>query len=388
MPLQDHMQLISVDDHVIEHAKVWEDRLPRKYASVGPKVIEVQQETTDYYGRTAVKGQQIWQYEGRLYSQLGLNAVAGKPPEQWSKDPLRFEDMRRGCYDPAERIKDMDEDGVHGSLCFPNLPRFGGTMFQDSTDMDLAVLCQQAWNDFMIDEWCAQAPDRLIPLSVSPYWDIDAAVKEIHRVAGRGARALTFPENPVPFGLPSFHSPHWDPVWNALEETETPLCLHFGSSGVNPTTGPDAPIAVLLTLMGTNSMFAAADLLFSPMFTRHPKLKVALSEGGIGWVPYILERADYTWERQRFYQDIDQDRRPSEVFREHVWFCFISDEFGTKNIDSIGVDRVTWECDYPHSDCNWPNSRKVAAEQLRELPDEDAWKIAELNARELFRFPR
>jgi predicted TIM-barrel fold metal-dependent hydrolase len=157
---------------------------------------------------------------------------------------------------------------------------------------------------------------------------------------------------------------------------------------VNPTTGPDAPMAVQLTLMGTNSMFAAADLLFSPMFTRHPKLKVALSEGGIGWVPYILERADYTWERQRFYQDIDQNKKPSELFREHVWLCFISDEFGTKNLDAVGLDRVTWECDYPHSDCNWPNSRKAASEQLAHLPDDVVRKIVETNARELFRFPR
>jgi len=388
MPLQDDMQLVSVDDHVIEHAEVWTDRLPAKYRDAGPRVIDVASETVDYYGRVAVEGQQIWSYEGRLYSQLGLNAVAGTPPEQWAQDPLRFENMRPGCYDPSERVKDMDMDGVHASLCFPNLPRFGGAMFQKSDDMGLALLCQRAWNDFMLDEWCAAAPSRLIPLAVTPFWDIEEAVAEVYRVADKGAKALTFPENPVPLGLPSFHSTHWDPLWSALEETGMPLCLHFGSSGQNPTTGPDAPLAVTLTLMGTNSMYAAADLLFSPMFTNHPRLKVALSEGGIGWVPYILERADYTWDRNRFYQDINQDVRPSELFREHVWLCFISDSFGVKSLDSIGTERVMWECDYPHSDCNWPHSRKVAAEQLNDLPDEEVRKIVEINARELLNFPR
>jgi predicted TIM-barrel fold metal-dependent hydrolase len=145
---------------------------------------------------------------------------------------------------------------------------------------------------------------------------------------------------------------------------------------------------VVITLFGCNSMYAAADLMFSPVFHKHPNLKVAFSEGGIGWVPYLLERADYTWERHRFYQNVDQTTRPSDLFRSNMWVCYIDDEHGLASRHEIGVGNITWECDYPHSDSNWPNSRKRATELLEDVPDDEAQRIVELNARELFGFPR
>ena len=122
-------------------------------------------------------------------------------------------------------------------------------------------------------------------------------------------------------------------------------------------------------------MYALSDLLFSPVFHRHPKLKVALSEGGIGWVPFMLERADYVWERHRFYQNVNQERRPSELYYDHIYSCFIEDHHGLAARDEVGMDNILWECDYPHSDSNWPNSRKVAEEVFTKIPDEDVHKI-------------
>jgi predicted TIM-barrel fold metal-dependent hydrolase len=133
-------------------------------------------------------------------------------------------------------------------------------------------------------------------------------------------------------------------------------------------------------------MYTTADLLFSRVFHKFDSLKVALAEGGIGWVPYMLERIDYTWERHRYYSGIDKDTRPSDLFRKHVWGCFIDDEFGLANRHAIGIERITWEGDYPHSDSNWPNSRQRAAEVLADVPDEEVHRIVELNARELFCF--
>ncbi len=147
-------------------------------------------------------------------------------------------------------------------------------------------------------------------------------------------------------------------------------------------------MAVSITLFGCNSMSALIDLLFSPVFHRHPKLRIALSEGGIGWVPYMLERADYVWERHRFYQNVNQERRPSELYFEHVYSCFIEDRHGLHNREDVGIDNILWECDYPHSDSNWPNSRKIAQEVFMKIPDEDVQKIVELNARRVFNFPR
>ncbi|ETA04651.1 amidohydrolase family protein [Gordonia alkanivorans] len=381
MPLQDHMQLISTDDHLIEPANLWTDRLPRRFIEPGPRIIE---KVMNDPNRPA----HVWTMEGKIYPYIGLNAVAGKKPEEFGAEPVRFDDMLPGCYDPKARVIDMDIDGVQAALSFPSFPKFAGTIFLQAQDRELALLCVQAWNDYVLDEWCPTAPDRFIPLSILPLWDADLCVQEIHRVAAKGAKAISFPENPVPLGLPSFHTDHWDGVFSACEETGLPLCVHFGTSGKPPITAEEAPMAVMIALFGCNSMYATADLLFSPVFHRHPKLKFALSEGGIGWVPYMLERIDATWEKHRFYQNVNQTVRPSDLFRKHMYGCFIEDDHGIANRHLVGIDNITWECDYPHSDSNWPNSRKVVTEAMLDVPDEDVEKMVETNARKLFDFPR
>jgi predicted TIM-barrel fold metal-dependent hydrolase len=374
MPLQDDMQILSVDDHLIEHPRVFQDRLPAAQRESGPRVVENEH------------GHHVWLYEGRQYPQIGLNAVAGKDPKSFGTNPVRYEDMIPGCYDPVERVKDMDLDGVQAAMCYPSFPGFAGRVFLQSDNMDLALTCVEAWNDFSIDEWSGSAPDRFIPLAMLPVWDPQLCVKEIHRIAGKGARGITFPENPAPLGLPSFHTGHWDEVFSACEDADLPLCLHFGSSSKLPGFSADAPIAVEIALYSTNLMGTTVDMLFSPIFHRHPSLKVVLAEGGIGWIPYILERADYTWDRHRWYQDIDRETRPSDLFRKHFWGCFIDDEHGVRSRELIGIDRITFEVDYPHSDSNWPNTRKRAAEVFADVPDDEVRQIVELNARALFHF--
>jgi predicted TIM-barrel fold metal-dependent hydrolase len=388
VPLQDYMQIVSVDDHLVEHPRVWQDRLPQKYRENGPRIVEE-------------NGEHIWVFEGQAYPTIGLNAVADKPPQQWGLDPVRYEDMIPGCYDPRARVKDMDLDGVQAALCFPSFPGFAGGTFHRARDKELALLCVKAWNDFYIDEWCAVAPDRYIPLAILPTWDIDAAVAEAERVAAKGARTVSFPDSPVPLGLPSFHSDHWDPLWQVCSQARMPVSLHFGAGGYVPgfsfssltaSTNTDAvndsPFAVAITLFSTNLMWTTVDLLFSGKLQKFPDLQFSLAEGGIGWVPYILERSDYVWEHHRYYQPIDFDTRPSDLFRSHFWVCFIDDVHGLQNRHTVGVDRITLEIDFPHSDSNWPNSRKRATEVLADVPDDECALIVEDNARRMLRFPR
>jgi predicted TIM-barrel fold metal-dependent hydrolase len=372
------MKLISTDDHLIEHPRVWLDRLPRADLEHAPRIVEVE--------RAGSVPAESWLYEGTLYPNMALNAVAGKPREEFGIEPTRFDEIRPGAYDPAARVEDMDIDGVQAQLCFPTFPKFCGTVFLRSKDHDLGRRCVQAWNDYSIEEWCGAAPDRLIPIMLLPLWDVEASVIEIERCAARGVKAISFPENPAPLGLPSFHTDHWDPVFAAAQDADLPLCMHFGSSGRPPETSADAPKAVSISLYGLNSMATTSDLLFSNVFKKFDRLKIALSEGGIGWMPYMLERIDYTWERHRFYTGIDLHQRPSELFQRHFWGCYIDDVFGLKNRYDIGVDRITWECDYPHSDSQFPHSREHAAEVLADVPDDEAHRIVELNARELLGF--
>ena len=373
MPLQNDVQLISVDDHVIEHPDVWLDRLPSRYRTVAPQIK-----------RNEV-GHKIWHYEGKTCVNVALNAVAGKSREEYGLEPVVLDDIIPGCYDPLERIKDMDLDGIQAGLNFPSFPGFARGRFGEIEDSGLALACVQAYNDWHIEEWCGAAPDRFIPLVILPYWDVEASVAEIKRTARMGAKAISFTEAPQNLGQPSFHSDHWDPLLREAQEASMPLCLHFGSGGA-PSTSVDAPFAVYIALFGMNSQSTVTELLFSPVFRKFPELKVCLSEGGIGWIPYVLERCDYTWERHRYYQDIELDIPPSELFRDHVFGCFIADEAGLDALHRIGVDQVMWECDYPHSDSNWPNSRKMLMRSLAHLSDEDARKIAEDNARRVFNF--
>jgi predicted TIM-barrel fold metal-dependent hydrolase len=378
VPLQDHMRLISTDDHVIEHPRVWLDRLPPADREQGPRIVDI--------ARADGSSAEAWLYEGELFPSMALNAVAGKPKEEYGVDPTRFDELRLGAYVPEARVQDMDLDGVQAELCFPTFPRFCGTVFLKSKDKALARRCVQAWNDFMIDEWCGTAPDRLIPLILLPIWDVTLCVDELDRCLTKGAKAISFPENPAALGLPSFHSDGWDPLFARVEDAGVPLCMHFGSSGRPPETSADAPKPVSIALYGLNSMATTADLLFSPVFTKFDRLKVALSEGGIGWVPYLLERVDYTWDRHRFYSNVKVDVLPSELFRRHFFGCYIDDQFGLKNRYDVGIDQITWECDFPHSDSQFPNSRVHAAEMLKDLPDEEVHKIVELNARRMLNF--
>lgn len=390
MPLEDHVQLVSVDDHLIERPNVWRDRLSSRFKDRGPKIVEATGDETDQYGfgQKVTKGNQVWKLDGQIYAQLGLNAVAGKPREQIGTDPVRFDEMIPGCYDPSARVADMDLDGVQAAVLFPSFPRFAGTLFGTLADRELALECTQAWNDYVLEEWCEPYPDRFVPMIILPHWDVRQSIDELKRLENKNIRGVSFPENPAKLGHPSFHSEHWDPLFAELAEREIVTCLHFGTSGQVTLTADDAPMAVMTTLMGTNSMAAMADLLFSPVFHKHPNLKVSLSEGGVGWIPWLLERADQTWERHRFYQNVHQTVRPSELFNTNIWGCFIFDEYGVKNRHEIGIDRLTWECDYPHSDSYWPNSRKIVEEMFRDVPANEVERIVETNARELFRFPR
>jgi predicted TIM-barrel fold metal-dependent hydrolase len=384
VPLQDHHQIVSVDDHLIEHPRVWQDRLPARFKDAAPKIVEV-------------NNAHQWSYDGQLFPSIGLNAVAGKPKEEYGVDPLRYEDMIPGCYDPAARIADMDLDGVQAALCFPSFPGFGGGVFHRASDKELALECIKAWNDFYVQEWCGAGPDRFVPLAMLPYWDIDLAVAEAKRTIANGARTFTFPDAPTALGLPSFHTRYWDPLFDVAQEAGTPLSLHFGSGSYVPGFSYSSraphdesmpPFIVAITLFATNLMWTTVDLLFSGTLQRFPGLQFSLSEGGIGWIPYILERADYAWDRHRWYQDIDKDSRPTDLFRRHFWGCFIDDEFGVDNRHAIGVDRITLEVDYPHSDSNWPNTRKRIAEELADVPDDEVEMITETNARRMLNFPR
>jgi predicted TIM-barrel fold metal-dependent hydrolase len=211
--------------------------------------------------------------------------------------------------------------------------------------------------------------------------------EEVHRTAAKGSHCVSFSANPYALGLPSMHTDHWDPFWAACQETETVVTIHIGSGGIEVQTSPDAPMTVRITCSGINIYSTAADIVWAPIFQRFPGVKIALAEGGIGWIPYFLERADYTYEHHKAWIRPDLGGRlPSEVFKEHVITCFIADNFGLTQLEEMNEDMVTWECDYPHSDTTWPTSPEYVWAAVQDLSDAQIAKVTHGNAMRLFSF--
>lgn len=449
--------MISVDDHLIEPPNTWTDRLPSKYRDEAPRWV------SDERGES-------WLFQGKRFPIGGAVTAGAFPPESRPQpfQPLKWGEIPAACYDPKARIAAMDTDRVAAALMFPNLPEFSGNLFQRVQDRELALLCIQAYNDWLLDEWCTPYPDRFIGLALVPMWDPKLAAAEAERAIRKGARSIAFSLAPQNLGLPGIHSHGgwWDPLFQVMNDANLPLSSHLGTDlntevtlfdmeamaarikrgGLDIATlkdhvskGDDVTLAKLSkdeegpsegeqmrrrTMSGLHpraagimTQFAAQgpllEWIFSGNFDRFPNLKVVLSENGIGWIPAILASADWMLEmsRSRVTQPMDaennplmteearkmaeitlaaraeRDKRaplPSEVFRKHVYGCFIHDRVGVKLLDDIGVDNVMIETDFPHNATWFPHSMEKAQETLGHLNAEDRRKILRGNAEKLF----
>jgi predicted TIM-barrel fold metal-dependent hydrolase len=387
--------IISVDDHVVEPATVWTDRLSGRDREIGPRVVRDTCRTVVDPARQIArytKGADgpvtdWWVYEDLAQPIPMVVASAGYRPEEFSPGPIAFDEMRPGCYDPKARLEDMDVNRVERSLCFPMITRFAGQMFLDAKDKDLALRCVQAYNDWMIDEWSGGSGGRLIPLGIVPLWDARLAGEEIRRNAARGCRAVTFTEMPSHLGLPSIHDPSrfWDPFFAACDETGTALCMHIGSGSKLVEASPYAPLLVDVTLTFTNAQQSMVEWLLSGQLARFPSLKIAFSESQIGWMPFILERIDKAFHTSRAWAggEVALDRPPSELVPGRVYGCFFDDDTGIANRDAIGVEQIVFEVDYPHQDTTWPNTTAFVEKIAAQVSREELEKIVRTNAMDL-----
>ena len=387
---RDFPMIVSVDDHVVEPAHVWEEWLPQRLRDRGPRVERRGIGAMRHVGGGSYEqafdpdGPQAdcWLFEDLVYIHKRHVAAVGFDRDDMTMSPITYDEMRDGCYDPKARVEDMELNHVEASLCFPTFPRFCGQTFTEAKDRELGEACVYAYNDWMVEEWCGDSGGRLIPLVIVPLWDAGLAAAEVRRNAARGVHAVCFSEIPSHLGLPSIHSGDWDPFFAACAETQTVINMHIGSSSRMPATSADAPTGVAATLSFNNAMASMSDWLFSGKLVQFPDLKLAYSEGQIGWIPYILERADTVWEEHRAWahtQDLVPEP-PSTYYYRQVYGCFFRDQHGIDSIDKVGVDNTTFETDYPHTDSTWPHTRKVAMELTAGLDDDVVRKIMRGNA--------
>src|SRR5262245_14002264 len=443
--------MISVDDHLIEPPDVWVDRLPAKYRDRGPRWI------TDDRG-------EAWLVEDSIRVPVSGAVTAGAWwPPQGRPDafkPLAWSEVPASCYDPQAREEAMNTDRVLAAVMFPNLPGFAGSLFQRLDDKELALLCIQAYNDWLLDEFASAIPGRLIGLALIPMWDGKLAADEATRAIGKGARAVSFSMAPHQIGFPPIHEEHWDALYAVMNEANLPLCTHLGTGmggeeqmakidfskmgeimqarnnpeklqalladdpdlariaegmGFGATSGRRTPRPANLVLLQLAGQTCLIEWINSGNFDRFPNLKVALSENGIGWIPAVLQTADWMQEmsanrvthafqpenevqltaegREGAKASIDTQasvalasRMPSEVFREHVYGCFIHDPVGLKLLDFIGADNVMIETDFPHNSTWWPHSMDKAQEWCLDLPHDVRHKVLRGNAERLFDF--
>ncbi|MEY2397074.1 MAG: hypothetical protein QOJ00_248 [Actinomycetota bacterium] len=368
--------VISVDDHLVEPPHMFDGRLPANLQPFAPKVIVNEH------------GHEVWEFDGQTFTQVGQNAIAGRRPETTKIEPFRFDQMRPGCYDIGARVRDMDVNGVWASLSFPSMiTGFCGRVYSQCSDPDLGLAVTRAWNDWMHDEWWSPAKDRVIPMGITWLTDPELGAEEIRRNADRGFTAVTLPERPHQIGLPSIFSEYWEPILRACAETDTVVCLHVGSSGLAPMPS-DAGMAMLplgATLFGQLSLTACAEWLWSGYPVRIPGLKIAMSEGGIGWVAMLLDRLENIVYRSRY--GMGWDDAPADVLRRNFWFCTIDDPSTIDTRHKIGVDRIMVEVDYPHGDSTWPDTQQVIKDAWGHIPANELRMMCSENAAKLFRHP-
>jgi predicted TIM-barrel fold metal-dependent hydrolase len=388
-------KIISVDDHVVEPPDVWTSRLPSRYVDVGPHVVRMRGFADPYWVQSD-DGEwgDVWAYEDVIVPFLRPAAAVGLGELRFGL--VTFDELRPGAWQQAARLRDMDANHVEASVCFPNvLPRFCGQTFAEAKDKQLALLCVQAYNDWIIDEWCAgDGRGRLIPLTIIPLWDADLAVDELRRCAAKGSHAVSFAEDPSALGFPSVYSGKWDSFFAACQETNTVLCMHIGSSSKMTKTNVDSPQIVSSTLTYENSAHSLLDFVFSGTLARFPRLKVAYAEGQVGWIPFIIERADRIWSERSTNSfgtnGVVLAEPPSHYVRRQVFGCIFDDEAGLFLRDRIGMSNICFEVDFPHADTTFPATRDVLTSLCvaADLGDSEAYALARGNAISLFGLER
>jgi uncharacterized protein len=381
------IQVIDVDTHLTEPHELWTSRAPKGWEDRVPRVTEID-------------GTPMWVFDGNVLGRAGASGVVqpdgtkvfGSAFMQWP-----IEEVHPAAYDVRARLELMDQLGIWAHVIYPNanIVGFGGQGFANAADPEVRLLSARIYNDAMA-EMQAESGDRLFPMALLPWWDLDAAVAEVSRVAVMGLRGVNTNSDPQNQDLPDLAEPHWDPLWEACSDLGLPVNFHIGSSQTQsawfgstpwPSFGPDQKLAIGSAMMMISNARVLANILYSGVLERHPRLRVVSVESGIGWIPFLLQALDYELTEAAPSTDW-LTMKPSEYFRRQVYSCFWFEQTDlARVIDSVGVDNVMFETDFPHPTCLYPDSMTLAAKGLGELEPDVRRKVLSSNAANLYRIP-
>jgi predicted TIM-barrel fold metal-dependent hydrolase len=371
------LQLISADSHVNEPPNLWVERIDKAFRNRAPR-IEVREGDG--------KNQAYFILEGMPPIHLAQGLGAGRKPEELPAffGNFTYEDARAGGWDPAERVKDMDIDGVEADVIYTTL---GFRQFW-LKDAAFQRACFRVYNDWLA-EYCSYAPKRLFGLALISLYDIAEAAKELRRCAAQGLKGAMIWCSP-PEDQP-YSSPTYDSFWAEAQELNMPLSLH-AVTGVGPHSQatrvgqPTGPLDryVRSAAAGEEVKQSLAVLIFSGVLERFPRLQIVSAENEAGWVPFFLSRVDNTYGRDRYLHPVPLKMKPSEYFQRQVYATFINDPLGVVNRQFVGVDNLMWSSDYPHTVSTWPNSQEVVARFFQGVPEDEKSKIVRENAIKLY----
>ena len=364
--------IISADSHVFEPVNLWETRMDHKFREHGPRFV------ADYQGKPGT----WFVCDGITPRAIASIAAAGIPKEDLVKfKDVHHRDLRAGGYDPVERLKDQDVDGVSGEVLYATY----AMQLYAIRDATLQEAAFHTYNEWLV-EMCAQAPGRLVGLALISVYNVDHAVKALLHWTKRGLRGAMIAAVP-PEGT-EYSDAMYDPFWAAAAEIGAPISIHtltsnrkanyrFEREVRGAARYPENPMEVMLTL---------GEMLTSPVFDRHPALKLVLAEADTGWLPWLLERVNRGHERYAKQNGIHTDLKPSEYFTRNVMAAFIQDRVGVYTREFTGADNLMWSSDYPHTDTTWPRSRESIERDFAGVSAADRTKMTCTNVAKLYGF--
>jgi predicted TIM-barrel fold metal-dependent hydrolase len=371
-------QIIDVDTHVTEPADLWTSRVAAKHRDRVPQVRRVD-------------GRDLWFLDGEQIAIVGGTAPAGWKAAM-PEFPPGYDAIHPAAYDAKARLELMDRRGVWAEVLYPNVGGFGGQRFLAMSDAELKLECVRAYNDFQAD-WTGIAPDRLIASTATPFWDIEACVREVERCARLGFRSVNFTGEPQVFGLPYLGDRHWEPLWSAVCDHAMVLSFHIGSGAFDwdakrvAAHGFAEEYALQSVALFTRNGLQICDLLLSGVLPRHPGLRVVSVESGIGWMPFMFEALDNQFREGGGYNERPEfEKPPSQYFADQVYSTFWFEEVGTQLIGTrIPADNVMFETDFPHPTCLYENVQQKLDASIAHLPPDVRRKLLWSNAARLYR---
>ncbi len=367
------LKLISADSHVNEPGDLWVERIDKQFQDRAPRVVE---------NPPGLKPGAYLALEGIPPIHLAQGMGAGKKPDELPQffQTSTYKDRRAGGWDPAERIKDMDLDGVEADVIYTTL---GFRQFW-LREAALQRACFRVYNDWLAD-YCAYAPKRLAGLALISLYDVAEGVKELGRCAKRGLKGALIWASP-PEDRP-YSSTDYDPFWAAAQEIGIPISLHsITGMGAESRLAIKTPLDryIRSTVLGHEVQRTLVVLIFSGVLERFPNLKIVSAENEVGWLPFFLQKLDQAQEEYRYLYPAPLKLRPTEYFRRQVFATFIDDPVGVATREFIGVENIMWSSDYPHTVSTWPNSREVIARDFKNVPEKEARMIVRENVARLY----